>query len=814
MKGHIKLNLPQHLIDFSPVLRPVKYKKVPVNRNAHFAKIKSSLYSAVDDYIKSNEFTNTVLNEVDRPQKLVLTFKENTDIDERLAISTLSSHGMSLLSVNKVNGQFIANVLVPKSKIEKIGEIIEDYGCKDTASNKPKNQKFIESISEIEFGNISALWFSSLPLPNNYDEIIAVELWMSTDGESNDAVISKLEFLSEKLGITLKQGLLTFKDRLVKIACASINQLSRLQLLIESIAEIRPATTISNEFIDLSMADSFEWVDDLVVTGYNNSTAVCILDTGVNTEHPLLQRFVRNDCVIVAEPEWTIDDRQGHGTGVAGLALYGDLKIAMQNENVEVNSIIESVKILPDDGRNDPKLYGAITNDAVYTIEAIHPSSRRIFTMAVTSPYSLRGIPSSWSAAVDLLASGSPDDDNKRLFLISAGNMGPDFLKDYPDSNATSSIEDPANSYNSLTVGYWASEDNIVTEGYRLLADLSDLGPSSTTSLTWNSASPFKPDVVFEGGNFGYDDELEFPANLEELSLMTTSNNFLDGNHFATFTETSAATALASNFISKLWNQYPDYNPETIRGLVVHSASWPQKILERNLPLRNKRSVENLLRMAGYGQPNIGKAISSGDKSVNLVIEDQIQPYTDDGKMNKMILYTLPWPANELEKIGEEEVKLRITLSYFIEPNPGERGWENKYKYTSHGLRFDFNSAGEESGEFVARINKKFRNGNPEYDIGDSDSQKWLLGPMLRNRGSIHSDVWTGSALELADKKYIAIYPVSGWWKELKKENRQTSIARFSLIVSIETPENNLEIHNAISQLLNIETEIQNIITI
>ena len=434
--------------------------------------------------------------------------------------------------------------------------------------------------------------------------------------------------------------------------------------------------------------------------------------------------------------------------------------------------------------------------------------------MAVTSPYSLRGIPSSWSAAVDLLASGSPDDDNKRLFLISAGNMGPDFLKDYPDSNATSSIEDPANSYNSLTVGYWASEDNIVTEGYRLLADLSDLGPSSTTSLTWNSASPFKPDVVFEGGNFGYDDELEFPANLEELSLMTTSNNFLDGNHFATFTETSAATALASNFISKLWNQYPDYNPETIRGLVVHSASWPQKILERNLPLRNKRSVENLLRMAGYGQPNIGKAISSGDKSVNLVIEDQIQPYTDDGKMNKMILYTLPWPANELEKIGEEEVKLRITLSYFIEPNPGERGWENKYKYTSHGLRFDFNSAGEESGEFVARINKKFRNGNPEYDIGDSDSQKWLLGPMLRNRGSIHSDVWTGSALELADKKYIAIYPVSGWWKELKKENRQTSIARFSLIVSIETPENNLEIHNAISQLLNIETEIQNIITI
>ncbi len=67
---------------------------------------------------------------------------------------------------------------------------------------------------------------------------------------------------------------------------------------------------------------------------------------------------------------------------------------------------------------------------------------------------------------------------------------------------------------------------------------------------------------------------------------------------------------------------------------------------------------------------------------------------------------------------------------------------------------------------------------------------------------------------ESLQKKHIAVYPVSGWWKELKSENRRSSIARFSLIISIETPENNLEIHNEIESLIAIENTIQSPILI
>ena len=42
----------------------------------------------------------------------------------------------------------------------------------------------------------------------------------------------------------------------------------------------------------------------------------------------------------------------------------------------------------------------------------------------------------------------------------------------------------------------------------------------------------------------------------------------------------------------------------------------------------------------------------------------------------------------------------------------------------------------------------------------------------LRNLGSIHSDVWHGTAADLAERDYIAVYPVICWWRERPKFER------------------------------------------
>ena len=67
---------------------------------------------------------------------------------------------------------------------------------------------------------------------------------------------------------------------------------------------------------------------------------------------------------------------------------------------------------------------------------------------------------------------------------------------------------------------------------------------------------------------------------------------------------------------------------------------------------------------------------------------------------------------------------------------------------------------------------------------GSTDSG-WFLGPKTWNRGSIHSDIWEGTAADLAQKDSIGIYPVGGWWKYNPRWEGWNKTARYALIVSI-----------------------------
>jgi hypothetical protein len=181
-----------------------------VNRNAHFAQLNQSFNSAIAEFKKSDEFTDFILSEDQKPKHLVLTFKENIDIDERIAISTLSSHGMTLLSVNKIEGRTIANVSIPIEKLGKIDEIFNEYASKETPSHEPKHRKFVESISDIEFGNITSLWISSEPPPTDLQKVINVELWFDYSAYGKEKTISKINE-SSNIRHNIKQHTLFLK---------------------------------------------------------------------------------------------------------------------------------------------------------------------------------------------------------------------------------------------------------------------------------------------------------------------------------------------------------------------------------------------------------------------------------------------------------------------------------------------------------------------------------------------------------------------------------------------------------------------------
>ena len=541
---------------------------------------------------------------------------------------------------------------------------------------------------------------------------------------------------------------------------------------------------------------------------YETNATICLLDTGVSSAHPLLSLAIRDESIQTVVEAWGVADHDGHGTEMAGVALYKDLKECIASQSLkQICHKIESVKILPPRGGNPPELYGAITEQAVALAEITNPTADRAICMAVTSSQynTPDGSPTSWSAAVDNITSGADGSEEKRLFLISAGNLDPTELFDveYPDANVLHGVENPGQSWNALTVGAFSKEVNISSPGFRgfaPIADAGELSPYSSTSSIWTSKWPIKPEILLDGGNVVSNGQ-DYSA-CPDLSLLTTSRTPLT-RPFSTIWGTSSATAQAAWMAAQIFAEYPEIWPETVRALLVHSARWTTKMREQFcLEDTKTKGRKNLLRACGYGVPHLDKAIQCLNNSVNLIVQGELQPFDkQDGRyqMKDMHLHRIPWPSEVLQSLGDTAVELRITLSYFIEPGPGEVGWKDKYRYPSCGLRFDVINTNETVGDFKKRINIKMR-GDDKKDKGDgsSGSERWYIGADNRDVGSIHSDFCVDSAVSLCHTNYVAVYPVIGWWRERGYLGRYTSKVRYSLVVSLSTPKTDVDLYTPI----------------
>jgi hypothetical protein len=201
-----------------------------------------------------------------------------------------------------------------------------------------------------------------------------------------------------------------------------------------------------------------EWLVDLqeriVFTKETDKTPfICILDTGINAAHPLLENFLDEDDLHTINEAWGKADIAGHGTLVAGLALYSDLSRVLETKEqlevvhrLESSKIINSSEYIPEDIRRPLDLYADFTRQGVAQAEIAKANRNRIFQMAITTIDSRdRGKPSSWSAALDMLAVGMDDEGKRRLFVIAAGNINLNDMQGskYPVSNLIAGIRDP-----------------------------------------------------------------------------------------------------------------------------------------------------------------------------------------------------------------------------------------------------------------------------------------------------------------------------------------------------------------------------------
>ncbi|NVH64344.1 S8 family peptidase [Pseudomonas simiae] len=733
---------------------------------------------------------------------------------------------LSALRVSE-DGGAIGALYVPIDAVDFLGEKLREYAEEKTPKGNAKNDSKFSSVNEFTLGNLETLWTDSRPFPAGLSKQLWWECWCIPTR------VDQLRRICQILKLRVSENHLSFPDTEVLLIYANTLEMSLLTNNSDGVEELRRATDNPYFFTRLPPKDKFHWTSDLserIKPPAANSPSVCILDNGVNHAHPLLQPAISlEDCQSV-NLDWGSDDHHGHGTNMAGAVLFGDLTYSLADQrSIDLNAKIESVKFLPPRGweRNSPSSYGVITQSAVSLAETRAPTRNRVYCMAVSNEH-VSGIrPTTWSSSIDQICSGSMvgdfDDDGelgpRRLFILSAGNIpdssNPEDVSDLYEFP----IEDPAQAWNALAVGGFTDKVDLQSqpgyEDWHPVANVGDHSPYSRASIDWeHSKTPIKPEVVFEAGNKAISpDGRQIISGIPSLSILTTGKDFTN-NPVEEFWATSSATAQAAGLAAAIMAHHPKLWPETIRALIIHSAQWTPVMLSR-LKGKSKKDRVLLARHFGYGVPQLQRALASAQNDLALISETYIQPFIrdcdDNGRekgephFNEVHYYDLPWPRAELERLENNEVQLKITLSYFVEPSPGEMAQVVPARYQSFGLRFDLKRKSETEAAFRHRINKLERlEKNPPPAESDNN---WTFGSKHVAAGSIHSDVWTGPAIDLAARDKIAIFPVAGWWRYRPHLGRCNSRSRYSLVVSISSTEEDVQLYTEIANLISLSVE-------
>lgn len=843
-KPHINFSCENHNYSYTSKNNP-QQNKIPV-RN-YYKHANNLLIEFSDAEMSFNEKKYDVLSKAEAIETNGIYLTLTSAPNYNLPLESLDTREVYLSNVFYDDKRKIeeAIIFLPENKRDLFLKKIKDYINTISANTKknPSNKMLINSIESIRLSSIEDFWTDKFDLfPKNKNNLIWWEIWIKKINDNAEYTFDEVKKFASSINAELGNSYLNFFNNMVFLIKTSAVELEKSLFLMTNLLELRYVPETPNFFVNLNSSEQLSWTENLssrLTVNENPITSICILDTGINYNHPLLKEFCSNNYSISYNPEWPKYDIKPkpyerapyapHGSMQAGIAGFGSLQDCLEhNKSVHIAHIVESGRILPPFGFNKPELYGAITTETSYKIEIQNTNIKnRIFSLAVSANPENTGTPSSWSAEIDRFSFGDINENYKRLFIISTGNnitLNPEI--DLWDQAHLAKIEDPAQSWNSITVGSFTNLTTITDLNYdkwRPWSESGDISPSARTSVNWEwkKQAPLKPDFVLEGGNRIISPSSPYDVtNHDDVSILTTSG---DINYpYESHLDSSAACALGSHYAALLADKYPTYWPETIRALLIHSCKYNKSINNSYQILKKKDSLtrgvalDTILRTVGFGVPDINSALNSSESNAHIVIQNHIKPFKK-GKhsyitLNEWHLIDLPWPIEELQNLSTKEVSLKVTLSYFIEPNPQNKGYKSRFSYQSHGLRFKFISPNQSLENFKASINKEDL--YDEYQKPETDTSGWFFGQNLRTKGSIHSDTWIGSAADLITMRTIAIYPVSGWWKSAKAKERWRNKIRYSLIISIDAKEE-IDIYSSISnqiQNLNILTANQKIV--
>ncbi len=654
-----------------------------------------------------------LLNRFQTRQKLVgidpsLVLRVQLDSGSTIDEETWERCKLILLSIdqNKTLVLFSSDTALTNFKSR-----LSDYKAGPTRTNQ-KNAPYtsifscIDEISEIRpQDRIGRLFHSEgIEGPAGFDDtneyIVDIELWDFGTQQLNRTKVNELRGFIEREGGRVSDQYIG--ESMVLIRAQATGALIKNILEIDYIATVdlppKPSMGVS-ELLEVSIED----LND-VPAPENGAPGIAVLDSGLTTAHPLLAPAI-GEATSVPRSWADASDVNGHGTMVAGLALYGDIEECIRSRTFIPTLTLYSARVLNDQNQFDDE--NLITTQMREAIEYFRNTyDCRVFNASLGDarlPYQ-GGKVSPWASILDTLAR-----ESDVVIIVSAGNYEHNpgsgntdsHLQDYPRYllDDAASIIEPATGLIVLTVGSLARLDTIPpgsasdSVAFRPIAQ--SYQPSPFTRCGPGLGGAIKPELCEIGGNRVYDGQSQRVRNIQECSIVSTNRDYIQ-QLFTTDVGTSFAAPKVAHIAAQLYRTFPDASANLIRALLAASASVP----EATGNLMESFGADAVVRVCGYGRPSLSLAQSSDEARVVLYAQSQLD-------FDKFHIYELPIPEEFIEQRGSRSIT--VTLAY----DPPVR--HTRFDYL--GVKMSFRLVRGKTADEVAEA---FRSRNAEESPVDS----------------------------------------------------------------------------------------------
>ena len=246
---------------------------------------------------------------------------------------------------------------------------------------------------------------------------------------------------------------------------------------------------------------------------------------------------------------------------------------------------------------------------------------------------------------------------------------------------------------------------------------------------------------------------------------------------------TSYAAPKIANLAAQIQEILPGEPTLLYRALIAQSARWPT-----GLEPANSASGLHTIKTIGYGVPDGQRAVSNNQHRVTLFTKG-----LRNIKARDVQIFRVPVPAQIGSQANEQDILVEICLSYAAQPRRTRRLTRG---YLGVWADWEVSRLNESVASFQNRVSKDIPTA-----AEDGDSIPWTIGKFAdknkihgvrRNVSTLQKDWAIVKAHQLPNEFCIAVVGHPGW------DSRLDAFAKYSLVVSFEAINKDLEIYNPI----------------